>query len=398
MNLLHIHNYYRYRGGEDVMFERICAILRARGHNVATFERRSAEIAGAASKLRAFVSSAYSRSAKAEVRALLRDRRPDVVHIHNLYPLISPSALEACAEEGVPVVMRCPNYRLECPTGVLMRQGKICTQCSGGKEYNCALTNCRENILESTAFAVRNTLTRMSGLFRNCVNVFVPPSEFVKSRLVAAGFPEDRIRVVPNVVPLPTQCANPAQGGYVALAGRFSEEKGIETLLHAAGRLPNIPIRIAGEGPMDAMLRQLAPPNVTFVGQLTRDALAEFYANARMCIVTSRWYEAFGLVAAEAMSFGLPVIATKMAGLAEIVDNGKTGLHFSPGDAATLAAHIDRLWANPDLCTAMGEAGRKKVEREYSEHTYYLRLMSVYAMALDTKAAPVAAGEMAKSA
>lgn len=398
MKLLHIHNYYRFRGGEDVMFERICGILRAKGHSIATFERKSADIAGASAKLLAFMSSAYSRNAKRAVKAALLDHNPDIVHVHNLYQLISPSALEACAEAGVPVVMRCPNYRLECPTGVLMRNGKICTQCSGGREYMCALTNCRGNLAESIAFATRNTLARVSGLFNRCVDVFVPPSEFVKRRLIAAGFSADRITVVPNVVSLPDTVAEPSSGAYVALAGRFSEEKGIETLLQAAKRLPNVPFRIAGEGPMESILRGLAPGNVTFVGQLARESLAGFYANARMCVVPSRWYEAFGLVAAEAMSFGLPVIATNMAGLAEIVDDGVTGFHFTSGDAATLAGHIERLWNDMPLCAAMGVAGRRKVEREYSEQTYYTRLMGVYAQALRTKTAPVTAGDMAKIA
>ena len=398
MHFLHVHNYYRFRGGEDVMFERICALLRKNGHTVSTFERRSADIAGTIAKVRASISSAYSRSVKREVQNAIRDIRPDVMHVHNLYPLISPSALEACAEEGVPVVMRCPNYRLECPSGVLMRNGAICTRCSGGREHWCALTNCRGNLAESVAVAARNIATRMGGLFGTCVDVFVPPSEFVKSRLVAAGYPADRIRVVPNVVPLSGIFANPAEGAYVAFAGRLSEEKGIETLLHAAKRLPNIPFRIAGEGPLNNMLRTLASPNVTFTGQLTREQLSGFYATARLFIVPSRWYETFGLVAAEAMSYGLPVIASKMAGLAEIVDDGETGFHFPAGDAATLAARIEQLWTDPARCAAMGLAGRRKVEREYSEQTYYTRLMGVYAQALGRRAAPAAAPEMAKSA
>lgn len=398
MRALHIHNHYRYRGGEDVMFERICGILRDNGHTVSTYERRSGDIAGIPSKIAVFASSAYSQSAKREVRAALREYRPDVVHVHNLYPLVSPSAFEACAEEGVPVVMRCPNYRLECPTGVLMRNGKVCTRCSGGKEYWCALTNCRGNLVESVAFAARNTMARVGGLFENCVDVFVPPSHFVKSRLMLAGFPAGKIRVIPNVVPLPESCANAGAGAYVALAGRFSEEKGIETLLHAAKRLPNVQVRIAGEGPLGGILRSLAPSNVAFVGQLSRAELAAFYADARMCVVPSRWYEAFGLVAAEAMSFGVPVISTNMAGLAEIVDDGVTGFHFAPGDSAALASHIERLWNDPALCTSMGMAGRRKVEREYNEQTYYTRLMAVYALALESKTSPVPAGAMAKTA
>lgn len=397
MRTLHVHNYYRYRGGEDVMFERICSLLREQGHLVATYERQSGEIGGISTKVRAFASSAYSLSAKRDINAILSDSKPDIVHIHNLYPLVSPSVIEACAERDVPVVLRCPNYRLECPAGVLMRQGKICTLCSGGNEYWCALTNCRGSILESVAIATRNMLARMGGLFRH-VSVFVPPSTFVKSRLIAAGFPEDRIRVVPNVVPVPKFCADASKGQYVAFAGRLSAEKGIETLLEAAKRVPNIPVRIAGEGPLDGALRAVAPSNVIFVGRLAGDALAAFYANARMAIVPSRWYETFGLVAAEAMSYGVPVIATNMAGLAEIVDDGTTGFLFHAGDAATLAARIERLWNSPVLCRSMGAASRRKVEREYSEQTYYQRLMNVYGYALKLDRAPIPNGKVAKSA
>jgi len=381
MKALHIHNRYRYRGGEDVMFERIGEILRANGHEVVTFERRSNEVNGTRAKLGAMASSVYSPAAKREVSAVLRSERPDVVHVHNLYPLISPSALEACAEHGVPVVMRCPNYRLECPTGILMRNGRVCDDCSGGREYNCALNNCRGNVFESVAFATRNTLTRMHGLFHRHVRVFAPPSHFVKSRLVAAGFPEERIRVIPNVVPLPSSTGNAAIGEYIALAGRFSEEKGIETLLDAARLVPHVPVRIAGEGPLEAALRADAPANVTFVGQLSKADLGDFYANARACVVPSRWYEAFGLVAAEAMSYAIPVIATRMAGLAEIVDDGETGFHFPPNDAIALAQRMEQLWANAVLAKAMGESGRRKVEREYSVETYYKRLISIYELA-----------------
>jgi glycosyltransferase involved in cell wall biosynthesis len=253
-------------------------------------------------------------------------------------------------------------------------------------------------MLESVAFAARSTMTRSLGLFKKHVNVFAPPSKFVKSRLVAAGFPENRIKVVPNMVPVPRISGDAAEGQYIALAGRFSEEKGIETLLEAAKRLPHVPVRIAGEGPLSAKLRAMAPSSVTFTGQLTRDALGEFYANARACVVPSRWYEAFGLVAAEAMSYAIPVIATNMAGLAEIVDHGTTGFHFTSDNAAELAGYIDQLWSDPRLARSLGVAGRKKVEREYSEQTYYLRLMGMYQDALGVKAAAAPAAGLARTA
>jgi len=378
MRLLQIHNYYRFRGGEDSMFEQICAMLREYGHDVSTYEKQSHDIKGISDKLQAALSGIYSPAAKREAARLLRRERPDLAHVHNLYPLISPSVLMACREQGIPSVMRCPNYRLVCPTGIHLRNGKPCDLCRGGHEYRCALVNCRGSRVESIAMASRSFLVRKLGLIQNNVSLFIAPSECVRLRLIEAGISKDRIHVVPNMVGLPASPVDASKGEYVAFAGRLSSEKGVDTLVAAARLLPHVPVRIAGEGPLRESLARTAPPNVSFTGHLDKQALASFYARARVCVVPSIWHEAFGLVAAEAMAIGLPVVASRMGALPEIVDEGSTGHLFTPGAPDDLAAALERLWLNPQGCREMGIAGREKVRREYTKDVYYSRLMRAY--------------------
>ncbi|MBX7256428.1 MAG: glycosyltransferase family 4 protein [Candidatus Hydrogenedentes bacterium] len=383
MRFLQIHNYYRYRGGEDSMFEQICAVLRTHGHAVTTYTQRSTDVQGSGKKLKAALTGVHSPRSEREVRRMLRWDRPDIAHVHNLYPLISPSVLRACSDEGIPIVMRCPNYRLVCPTGVLLRNGKPCELCVGGHEYRCALVNCRGNLLESTAIAGRSFLVRAFGMISKSVTRFIAPSQCVKQRLVQAGIDSERIDVVPNMVPLPAVTVDPSHGEYVAFAGRLSAEKGLETLLDAARLIPHVPVRIAGNGELLDSLQNSAPSNVTFMGHLRSDKLASFYAKARLCVVPSIWLEAFGLVPAEAMAYGLPVVASRMGALPEIVDHDSTGYLFEPGSPEQLAASIEQLWSDPQRCRDMGLTGREKVKLEYSRDVYYTRLMRVYEHVLE---------------
>ncbi|MCC6485890.1 MAG: glycosyltransferase family 4 protein [Candidatus Hydrogenedentes bacterium] len=399
MKALQIHNYYRFRGGEDAMFENICGMLRENGHEVVAYEMRSESIEGFFGKLSATVSGVYSREARAAADALLVRERPDLAHAHNLYPLISPSVLSACAARGVPVVMRCPNYRLVCPTAVHLRKGRRCELCRGGREYWCALTNCRGNMVESAVMATRSYLVRSLGLITDTVSMFVPPSECVRQRLLEAGIPASRIRVIPNTVAIPETACDAAAGSYVAFAGRLSEEKGVHTLVEAARMLPAIPFRIAGDGALLASLKAGAPENVAFIGHLGREALGAFYAGARIGVVPSIWLEAFGLVAGEAMAQGLPVVASRIGALPEIVDDGVTGTLFAAGDADDLATKLDAMWGDPLRCRAMGLAGREKVKREYARSVYFARLMRVYEEVLGVEcAARIPRVEPARSA
>lgn len=364
------------------MYDAINDILKQHGHEVFTFERYSQEIRKPLDKLRAFREGIYSASARQAFSRLLEEVHPEIVHIHNLYPLISPSILLACREAEIPVVMRCPNFRLICPTGMHLRKGKICELCAEGREYWCLLTNCRRNILESFGYAIRSVIARKYRLFLDNVTIYLPPTEFAKQKLVRAGFPEKKMVTLPNMVSFHDNPTDPAKGEYVAFVGSMLPHKGIEMLLAAANQLHQIPFRLAGAGPLLPHLRRNTPPNVSFPGPFNHRDLSGFYRRGRFLVVPSLCLETFGLVAAEAMSHGLPVIASNIGGLPEVVENGLTGYLFAPGNVKELTDKIQHLWKNPDLCRAMGRNGREKVRRQYTPKIYYEKLLEIYQKAI----------------
>ena len=383
MRVMQVHNRYRLPGGEDAMVKSTLAALNRRGIEASLFEKSSETVGSSlVGKMHAFASGVYSRAAAREMSHRLADARPDVVHVHNLYPVLSPSVLGACRRAGVPVVMTCHNYRLICPIGVLYRRGSVCELCAAGREYWCVLRNCRDRLDESVAYALRNAVARIAGLYKRNVTCYIAVSEFLKRRLVEAGFPTDRIEVVPNIVSIPEASPDPPRGEYVAYVGRLTAGKGVTTLLEAARALPDVPFRLAGEGELAPWVREMAPPNLSSTGLLDDAELADFYAGARFLVVPSDWYETFGLVAAEAMVRGVPVIASRSGGLREVVEDNVTGLLFDAGDAADLAGKIAHLWNEPALCCRMGRAGRERVIREYNEEAYCKCLVAVYRKAM----------------
>jgi glycosyltransferase involved in cell wall biosynthesis len=228
---------------------------------------------------------------------------------------------------------------------------------------------------------LRSVIARKWRLFLDNVTAYITPTEFVKRRLVAAGFPERRITAVPNMIDAPESGVDPSVNQYVAYVGRISPEKGIATLLAGAG-MTGLRVRIAGDpSPMPEIAKK-APANVEFLGPLSKEDVEELYRGARFVVLPSLWFETFGLVAAEAMSHGVPVIASNMGGLTEVVDDGATGFLFEPGNAEDLANKMSVLWSNAALCRRMGRTAREKVIREYSEDAHYRRLMAVYETAI----------------
>ena len=381
MRVLQVHNRYRVRGGEDTAFDALVALLRARGEEVLTFERDSAAIArGLSGRGRAFLSSIRSVSAARELRALIEVWQPDVVHLHNLYPLISPSVLRPCREAGVPVVMTCHNYRLICPVGTLFSRGAVCERCAGGREVLCAVRNCAGDPLLSTAYALRAMAARVPvNVFHRAVDLFITPSEFVRRKLMEHGYRRCRFAVVPHPVVAPETAADPARGRYVAYLGRISAEKGVGVLLAAARRCPDVPIRIAGDAALMPGLDRAAPPNATFVGPIPRAAVGDFLRGARLLVAPSICYETFGMAVVEAMAHGLPVVASRIGGLPETVQDGATGLLCPPGDPSALADALRTLWAAPSRCRELGRCARDEAGRRFHPGRVFAALVGLYA-------------------
>lgn len=390
MKLLQIYNQYRslFNGEETVVF-RTAELVEQHGHTARLLMRSSRTIGnGWGGRFHAFFSGIYNMRAAAEVTRVLREYQPDIVHAHNLYPLFSPSVLAACRRVGTPVVLSLHNQNLTCPRSDHLYRGKICEKCFGGREYHCVLQNCRENIFESIGYATRAAVARKLRLFERNVTVFIALTQFARRRLIQVGLPADRICVLPNMAPDSGPPVVPADGKYVAFAGRLSQEKGLDVLLDAAARIPDVPIRIAGSGPLMDEVRRRQPPNIELLGQLNREEMAAFYRQARLLVLPSTTYEMSPLVIAEAMSHGLPVVASRLGGIPELVDHERTGLLFAPGNSEELAARLAELWRAPLRCELYGANGYAKAREQYGEQAYYANLVGIYRQAMTLAGRP----------
>ena len=368
------------------MLEATIKLLQENGEDVDSWVVRNRDyVVGFRGRVLAFFSGIYSISMRREMQRRLAVARPDIVHAHNLYPLMSTSVLDACNEVGVPVVVHCHSHFLTCPIGTHLRDGSLCEKCTSGSTLHCVAYNCRNNIPQSIAYALRTSIARFFGWFRQNATRLIVLSNFAKRRLVELGFPSKQLMLLPNVVNVPTHemlDGSHLAGSYVVYVGRLSHEKGLSVLIRAAQLLPDIEFRIAGDGPERRGLERLAPSNVIFLGWLDKAQLSEIYSSARLAVVPSVCYETFGLAAADAMSHGLPVVASRLGGLVEVVDENQTGLCFRAGDHEDLAIQIRELWQDEQKCKDMGRAAFLKASTEYSSRTYYLRLMNIYNSAI----------------
>ena len=383
MRICVVHNEYGKFSGEEAAVRVLCSLLKQHGHKVIPFVRSSAEIGELSfGKARAFFSGIYSFWSRTQAVRLLQESKPHVVHVHNVFPLLSPSVLAVCRQAGLPVVMTVHNYRLICPNGLFMTDGQICRKCAKGREYWCVLYNCEKSLLKSIGYALRNYVARYRRMFLNNVTLYACLTEFQRQQLVRAGFPAQRCLVVPNMADLPAIQPSRQSGQYVGYVGRISPEKGMQTLVESARACSDIQFKAAGSYDRMAHLPGQAPRNFEFCGHLNKDQLGRFYANSRYVVLCTICYEGFPSVLPEAMLSAKPVICSRIGGLAEIVDDNVNGLLFEPNNSKDLVEKIRFLWERPALCRRMGQAGRQKALREYSPEKYYERLMAVYEKAL----------------
>ena len=383
VKILTLFNDYRQKGsGEYRVVTATQELLSRKGVAATLIMRTSAGLdRGIRRKVRAFARGTYSRAAYDETCGLLDAHRPDVVHVHNLYPLFSPSVLVACRAAGVRTVMTAHNYRHTCPTSHHYRRGKVCDRCLGGREWRCFAHNCRGSLAESFAYGFRAAVARKLRLFQDNTDVVIVGTRFAAGRLAAAGFGAERIVIMPSLG-MPVKPGPRGTGRYVAYAGRMTPEKGVGTLLQAARRLPQLEFRIAGDGPLFDELVSGSPDNVRFVGFLDPPRLARFYADALCLAVPSEWFEMRPMVICEAMAHGIPVVASDIGGLGELVEDGVTGLLARPGDPADLAARIGELVHDDARRRDFGDAARRHVLSHHDGDRCFDELMSVYAKAL----------------
>lgn len=362
MRVLYAYNQHRGGGGSNNATMATVNAVAAAGMEVEVFTRSSRELpVNFMGRLRAGTSAFHSPESLDAFRRQLDAFRPDVVHAYELFPLVSPRIPAECARRGIPVVMSTDDFRLTCPVRTHLRDGRVCTECLGEKEYRAILHNCRGSLAESFVLSAYATMVRKRGLFTDHVTTFIAPSDFTRRWLVDnARIPEARISVLAPVVESPPEAADPGEGSYVGFAGRIVPEKGIRTFVQAA-RITGLPFRLSRHESYFAA-PELSEDLETVVTS-DRAGLDAFYRGARTMVLPSLWFETFGLAAAEAMSHGVPVVGSRNGAILELIEDGVDGLLFAAGDAQDLADKVTRLWSDPALCRRMGAAARAKASR-----------------------------------
>lgn len=374
LRVLVCHNRYQLRGGEDSVCESEVALLREHGHEVRMFERSNAEL-NEGSRLAAAVETIWSKDSGRAFRAALAEFRPEVVHVHNTFAKISPAIYWEAARAGVPVVQTLHNFRLLCPQAMFLREGKVCEDCLGKLPWRGAVRACyRDSVAQSAVLASMVTVHRAMGTWQDKVTRYIALNDFCRRKFIEGGLPADRIVIKPNFVDFDAPPAG-ARNGFL-FVGRLSTEKGIETLVNAARSVDGAVIRVAGTGPEAHLLDGV--PGVQALGGLDGDAVRQQMSSSTALILPSIWYENFPRTLVEAMACGLPVIASRIGALAELVHEGVSGLLFEPGNAADLAAKL--AWANdhPEEIRAMGIRAREIYEDKFTARRNYAQLMEIY--------------------
>lgn len=368
MKILLVHNNYGKYSGEEAVVDKMATMLQGLGHEVTQLRMSTEGLRDSAvGKIKGFVAGIHSPAGVRAMREALRREKPDVVNVHNLYPFISPAALRKCKRAGVPVIMTVHNFRLICPTGLFMRNGGPCEYClQKGNEWGCVKFNCENSLLKSVGYAARNAVARIKRHYIDCVDKFACITDFQRRKLIEAGFPAEKITVIPNSMDADV-ISVPKQGDYVAFSGRLSREKGVDLIFEVARRNPEIPFKLAGAA-RDSQLIANLPDNVELMGYLSGEDLKNFYDNARFFVMASRCYEGFAMAILEGAAYSKPMIAPNHGGFTEIIGTGADaiGLLFEPGNADALDAAVTRLWNNPDECNALGIKANKKLKSQYS--------------------------------
>ncbi|TGD95726.1 glycosyltransferase [Methylobacterium nonmethylotrophicum] len=384
MRILVAHNRYQIRGGEDAAVARDVAALERAGCAVEVVYLDNEAIDSGLARLEAAFSATHAPRGIARVMAAARRFAPDVVHVHNFFPLLSPGIHAAARAAGHATVQTLHNYRLICAGALLMRDGAPCEECVTGSPYRAVRFRCyRGSRLGSLAVARMVDHHRRAGTWRRDVDRFVALTPFARERFVAAGFPAGRIRIRPNGLPDPGPPSGASRDGLLYV-GRLSPEKGLLVLAEAAARI-GTRVTAIGEGPLAGALA--GHPGLDLRGPCAPNAVQAAMARAAALVVPSLWYEGLPMVVAEAFAAGTPVVASRIGALASLVADGTTGLLAAPGDPAALALALARIRDDPAAAAAMGRAARTVYERDWREDVTTRALLAIYRDAVAARAA-----------
>ncbi len=378
MKVVIVHNSYQQRGGEDSVVEAESELLTSHGVSVTLFVKHNDEVERI-SKLQLAANTVWATKTAHEFEAVLLGVKPDVVHVHNTLPLISPAIYWVAQRLNVPVIQTLHNFRLACPQAMFLRDGKVCEDCLGKLPWRGAVHGCyRNSVLESSVLAGMVMIHRALGTWQNKVTRYIALNEFCRNKFIEAGLPAERMVVKPNFVDFDAPATGDRAG--FLFVGRLSAEKGVNVLVEAARSLGDAQVRVVGTGPKADLLPGVQ--GVQALGALSGDAVRAEMSRALALVLPSIWYENFPRTLVEAFGCGLPVITSRIGALAELVKDGITGLLFDPGNAQDLANKMRWAQTHSEQMVIMGGNARAIYETEFTAERNYQLLMGIYQNAI----------------
>jgi glycosyltransferase involved in cell wall biosynthesis len=382
MKILVAHNRYQQAGGEDTVVAEEIRMLQRRGHVVHHYTLSNDGITGVWRSAVAAARSFYSVQASREISNLLTSFRPDILHVHNFFPTISPAIFFAAGRHNVPVVQTLHNYRIICANATLFREGRACEDCIVQRSFVPGIRHaCYRGSRTGSAIVGASTSVHSAlGTWKNRVDRYIALTRFGAQKLGKGRIPIAKIRIKPNFAS--DQGAGQGQGSFALYVGRLSPEKGVETILAAdrLGHLP-LPVHVIGDGPLLGEVERASNrpgSRLVYLGRMPRSQVIENMKSAKVLIVPSVWYEGFPMVIVEALSFGLPIVASRIGGLSEIVQDGGSGLLFEPANASALLQALGSFLSGTDRIQEMRRAARRQFERNYTEQKNYDMLIKIY--------------------
>ena len=383
MRILQVHNYYRQRGGEDQSAEQDYELLSKNGYDVKAYTRCNQEIRenNLILKTGLFFTPTWSCKTYKEITQILKSYKPDIVHVQNSFPLVSPSIYYACHANNVPVVQTLHNYRMFCANGLFLRNGTVCELCLNKSLLNAIRYRCyRNSMIQTISVVLMLVLHRLLKTWQNKIDGYIALSDFSRNKYIEGCIPENKLHLHHNF-----QYGNPMvdekRENYVVFVGRLSVEKGVTTLLEAFSFVKDIHLKIIGEGPLSSWISEFIKNkrmlNVELLGYKLHTEVMMYIKKARLLVIPSLFYETFGRTIIEAYSVGVPVIASRLGAMAELVQDSKTGYLFTPGNPTDLVDKI-HLALDNNKWKDLSITARKVFEEKYNENFALTSLINIY--------------------
>ncbi len=384
--ILIAHNRYRESGGEDSTYEAESALLET-AFPVVRYELDNRKEISSRNIVPTAINLAWSKRSYRAIRNLIQKKRPTIAHFHNTFPLMTASAFDACREENIPVIQTIHNYRTLCATGTFFRKGQVCTECVSHGPWHSLRYGCyRGSRLATAAVARMQRAHQKNNTLEKKIDQFIALTDHSRDQLIQMGIPAEKITIKPHFVIDPKD-PREGPGNRALFVGRLDQEKGVQTAIQAFGKRLGCGLDIVGSGPQREELEKYAEksPSISFLGHLPPSRVNELMRQARMLIFPSVCFEMFPRVLVEAMSLGIPIIASRTGGIPEIVEEEKNGLLFDPGNADDLARKVEQILQNPEQNITMGKTSREMYQEKYSPEKNVEQLTALYQTVLKRK-------------